>query len=307
MNNTMKVMLAFSFAVTAAVVGLNAQPAVYEEFKRVDQPFMFFKTFGKCPYSIHYDPAVNQLNYTFLGCIDEKTNYVVLPKQGNQLATMTPVRYTQKFVDANVQVDRKFEGYRETRLGRVIEGGLQIAGVIPEHQYEGNFMVDEYKLGIPMKWVLRDADDLKGLRVYLTQKFAEENLVPAKKPLLLLEIAKNADALDASDIQFLNTYFVVLNPQDENVKAFFTECQSTLLDVADISKDAKYVLDGYGDMVLRDLEKENNEFKGKEFLAKVTVAVGAALTTALIIELMREFVIKPATEGAKGLFKPAKA
>jgi len=307
----MKSVLAYSFAVVTTFVGLSAQDDLQrsfaivlpdtdrEEFKKVDQSFMFFKTFGKCPYAMHYDPAINQLSYTFLGCLDTKTENIVLPRKGAQLATLIPVRFTQKFLDANVQIDRKYSGYRETFIGKSLEGGLKALGVMSDHQFEGSFMINEYKNAVPMKWVLRDMTDLKGLITYLKAKFTEENIVPTKKPLLLLEIVNNTNALDAADLEFLNTYFEILDPLDSNVKAFFSACQDTLNDAMDVSKDAKYVLESFSEMVLRDIEKGDQEFKGKELAVKMVVLVAAAFTTALIVDVLTDLVIKPTREKIK--------
>jgi len=314
MNNMMKSMLAYGFAIAAGFVGLNAQdeqtrsfavvvpPAQREEFKKVDQPFMFFKTFGKCPYAMHYDPAVNQLNFTFLGSYDAKTDAVVYPRKGKDFETLTPMRFTQKFLDANVQIDRKYSGHRESHAGKALEKFLKYFGIIHDHQYEGSFMLNEYKLGVPMKWVLRDLADLKGLIAYLSKKFTEEGIIATKRPLLLLEMVQDADKLDQNDKEFLNMYFELLDPYDINVKAFFSDCQKTLLDVMDLSKDAKNVLETYTEMVFGGLEKENHEFKGKEFAAKITTLVLAAFTTVMIIDIISEMVTKPLTGKVKGVF-----
>src|SRR5688572_24861118 len=148
MNKMFTIMLAYGFAIVTGFTCLAVHTPVYEEFKMTDQPFMFFKTFGKYPYAIHYDPAVNQLNTTFLGCIDEKTKEVVAPKKGSQLETLVPIRFTQNFVDANVKIDRKYKGWRESYIGQILESRLQRYGLIPTHTFDGVFMVNEYRLGI---------------------------------------------------------------------------------------------------------------------------------------------------------------
>jgi hypothetical protein len=75
MNRVMKNVLAAKFVLVAGFMGLcgAGEAKTYEEFARMDQPFMFFTTFGNKPCATFYHPAMSQLNTTFLGYYDQKT------------------------------------------------------------------------------------------------------------------------------------------------------------------------------------------------------------------------------------------
>src|SRR3972149_7936657 len=81
------------------------------EFKKVDQPFVFFKALkgAKYPYMIKYQPAANELDMVLCGALNEQ-GAPKLAKAAQDLETLIPLRNTMKFADSGTQMDKKYEG-----------------------------------------------------------------------------------------------------------------------------------------------------------------------------------------------------
>jgi hypothetical protein len=181
---------------------------------------------------------------------------------------------------------------------------LKTLKLMPDEEYEGVPLVDEYLAGTVMKWTLKSYEDLQGTMLYLLKQFRDKNVTPsAKKPLLLLEIAKGQEKITQSDYDFLTTYFDLLDPIDPTVKKFFKTNQVTLNDAVRDSNAAELVEQSFGEILLDWLEGENNKYKVKDMTAKATGWVIQALTFGLGIYIVKKLIENSVQENILTLVK----
>lgn len=270
-SKNFKIMSVFALAATIATASyaqsavIPAEQDIRSEFITTDQPFVIFKAIkgGKYPFMFKCYPGMNQLDVVYFGT--QKKSGVKFVKNPKELENLTPIRYSFKLADNTaVQVDKKYTGYREAYLGIGLENLFKATGLYPTAGYKGIALVDEYQAGLPMKWALCDVVAFKALKKYVLKGFDAANvIVPAVKPLLLLEIVNQEASLDASDYEFLNKYFDLLDPKDAIVKKFFDGATKTINSIADKAKDSLTVGAMVGETVLNALDGDK-QIKGFE-------------------------------------------
>lgn len=251
-----------------------------KEFTAVDQRNAKFVTIGK-PFMVKHKPALDELDIVFCGWYDEKHNDVYPCKKSIDLEKMVPTRFTAKFVDTNVKIDRVYQGFRESFTEQLLEGLLRAVKLYPNLSYDGTLLVDEYIEALPMKWVLNNINDFRALKAYLTKKFAEKNVqISQTKPLLLIDFVEKGQEFNEDDINFLNTYYASLNPNDNDAKAFFKDLKSLQNIAREDTKDAKVILESTGDMLIRLAEDKFGSLKTKDIIVKSIVFGGACFIGA---------------------------
>lgn len=273
-----------------------------KEFTTIDQRNAKFVSIGK-PFMVKHKPALDEIDLVFCGWYDEKNNDVNPYKKSIDLENMVPTRFTAKFVDTNVKIDRVYQGFRESFTEQLIEGMLRALQLYPHLAYEGTLLVDEYIEAIPMKWVLNDINDFKALKNYLIKKFTENHVqISQEKPLLLIDFVKKEQAFDEEDIAFLNTYYATLNPNDNQAKAFFKDLKSAQNIAREDTKDAKSILESPGEMLIRIAEDKFGSLKTKDIIIK-TIAFGSVcFIGAQLIALITD----PLKDGIHEILKPSK-
>lgn len=261
------------------------------------EPFAVFKSIGaKYPYMLRFDPA--ESNFTSVMCGTNIDGKVRLAKTAEDLVGLIPVRRTIKALDAGVQVDRKYDGYRESYIGCMIAGALTLAGVLPQEEYPGTFLIDEMTDGVAMKWVLKNVEEFKGLRQYLENKIAEAGLSFTKKPHLLIDIRKGGANLDAGDYGFLNKYFTLVSPLDQEKMEFYEKATALITDITTCGVDFGNAGEGFGLKFMRLIEKDCSDFKLPEWTADGAKLAFTALTTAILIKLFTNYVANRAQNTA---------
>lgn len=264
----------------------------------IAEPFAVFKSVGaKYPYMLRYDPAEN--TFTSVMCGTNIDGSPRLAKTAQDLVELVPVRRTVKALDAGIQIDRKYDGFRESYIGCMIAGVLTLTGILPQEEYPGTFLVDELTDGIAMKWVLRNVDEFKAVRQYLENKIAEKGLTFAKKPSLLIDIRKGGANLDASDYAFLNAYFTLVSPTDESTMEFYNKATAIMTDITTCGVDFGNAAEGFGIKFMRLIEKDCSDFKLPEWCADGAKLAFTALTTAIFVKLFMDYVATPAQGKAK--------
>jgi hypothetical protein len=264
----------------------------------IAEPFVVFKSVGaKYPYMLRFDPAEN--TFTSVMCGTEIDGSPRLAKTAQDLEALIPVRRTVKALDAGIQIDRKYDGFRESYIGCMIAGALTLTGILPQETYPGTFLVDEMTDGVAMKWVLRNAEEFKSVRQYLENKIAEKGLTFAKKPSLLIDIRKGGANLDASDYAFLNAYFTLVSPTDESTMEFYNKATAIMTDITTCGVDFGNAAEGFGIKFMRLIEKDCSDFKLPEWCADGAKLAFTALTTAILIKLFNDYVSTPAQGKAK--------
>lgn len=288
------------------VRGREVSDASKDQFKTLDQPFCFFKTIGEDPYMIVYHPGKNEIKTVTCGTRD-KNGAARRAKKATDFVNLTPIRGTVLIADAGLKLDEKYRGYRKTVIGKFLDNTLKTIDLLPDRKYKGCVLVDEYQAGMPMKLVLRDAQDLSNLRKYLEYHFKRMAVIPSKKPLLVLEVTNSPDLFVAardvrsvaesnSDVEFLERYFELADPMNTDVRDFFEKSQFIFMETLYKLGDAKTVGKSLGEIVFDDIEKKSIDFKTVDVAgALITLAIGW-LVFESCKDAFKGHVVKPVRE-----------
>ena len=285
-NQVTKIALVFIGALSlAAVHAQNANTTVdmvFPELTQLDQPFCFFKTTSKDPYMIKYHPGTNQVTMYMCGAVFAEEHSIGHVKKAIDLENLAVIRDITVIADANVQIDNKRVGYREPAIARMLESLLIAAGILSGKPYSGNFMVDEYLAGMPMKWVLNSEKELTHLITYLETRLAVAGVTEiARKPLLAISFAKPHQQLSEENRAALVEYFTLVEQGDARIKPYYDQIrkfyengQQALNDaMAKYGKDTIRVKQTLGEIVVGEIEKSFKEFKTTELLAAITAFI----------------------------------
>jgi len=228
-----------------------------KEFTSADQKSGQFKVSGiDKPLLIKIDPSDMKLEV--ITCKIE--NALISQPEATEpfdSKNLTVLRFTQFNVDTNKKVDRIYKGHRETRFEKFFEEFLKLIKLYPTNPYPGTLLVDEYLECLPMKWTFKDIESFQAVKSYLQQKFIENNIAPLEeKPLLLISFKKSNQNFTADDINFLETYYAPLDPQNPSVKEFFKDHQTIIDDARNDTREAKNKNESIGEQLFRLTEKE---------------------------------------------------
>jgi len=274
----------------------NVSEQTYNDLKKVNQPFGYFKTTGKDPHMFVYLPGRNELQKVKCGIHGDGTEKDVIvhleesPRDSLQLETLHPICWEYFFIDTNKRKKRRGRGDRDTVVGGFVEELLKSIRVLRDEKYSGTVLIDEYKANIPMIWTLKNLDHFKGIRAYFQNMCEVHGITPSntQKPLLVLELEKEEELLDASDIEFLHKYFEVADPADKAIKEFFDVHKETFLDLVQIMGNAKKVSTKFGEDLLEAIEKPMGDFKFNN-MALMTAKYAAI---ALLADYARQAILE---------------
>ncbi len=270
--------------ITGTVLADNESESV---FSNIDQKVGFFKTTGR-PWMIKYNPSVNTLTIINCGSIDHEDKDVKQVEKPADLENLTATRCITKFVDTNLQIARVYQGFRETYLEQLVEGLLKLTTLYPNRKYEGTLLVDEYREGIPMKWVFTNIDEFRAIKKYLLKAFEKFDIEPqAQKPLLYIQFDRINQEFSDDDLAFLNTYYEVLNSKNPAAKVFFNDAQQAINDARSSTDSAKNILESSGEKLMRWAEETKYGIKEKDIMLKVMFYVGLPMLTAYIYDKIK--------------------
>ena len=266
-----------------------------------------FKGFGKYPYQFKLNPFSNEIDLILYGCTDENSN-VKLVKSVQDYANLVPVQFTMNFPDNNIKMKKTYHGYYETCTTKVADSTLRLFGMLPDEDYKNDFKADflmaEYEAGMPIKMVFANLDQFKAVKNYLQVKFENPEVaaestddfqlidsspaVNSNNPLLLIEIA-SGEEIEQTDLDFLNTYFEVADPQDEVVQEFFNEFEKTIRKLKDFTQVGK----SFGDMIMESIDKDFDNGDIKKLMVRSVKFFALAFTFAVVAKLSNDYVITP--------------
>lgn len=275
----MKIRNSFAAIIVAASLVATSVVADRSELSNFDQPFVYFKTMGKYPVLSTYNPVTNSLKCSMCGTCNNEAGKAHAIKTPTDLENLTILRSIDKLFDAGIQFDKKFDGYRDATAAVALQEALTLVKLMTKDTYKGSVLVDEVKQGFPMRWVLNNNDELKGILSYL-EKSITEPLV--KKPVLVIDILNGN--IDEETAARLSNLFDVADRNDKQVKKFFNKTKEILNDLPD--RDLDYEGESFGEAVLRQLEgKSCYKLKAKNIAIAATVAIATGLTFTLAQKL----------------------
>jgi hypothetical protein len=279
---------------------LFADGTIRKEYTQIDQPVCHFKAFGN-PWMINYNPAVNEIDFIYFGWHDDVTGEVKQIKKSSELEFLVPMRFTMKFTDNNVQLDYIYNGWRESCVARFAAKTLENLHLLPKRQHQGNPLIDVMlKAQTPTKIVLADAEALSYLVRHLQKAIVKEGISPlAQKPLLLIKFQKNNQIPLPEDVQFLTTYWEMIDQYDQDAKNFFEKTQVAINDARRDTGSAKNIGESFGEMLMRLLEKDAYGFHGKDLMANAATTLLLTATVYLAAEIgktiLKNVITTPAT------------
>lgn len=292
----------------AVVVGLMLNLAsAYDLSKKTS--VSIFKGFGKYPYQFKLNPFSNQVDVILYGCLDENSN-VKLVKSADDYANLVPVQFTMNCPDNGIKMKKTYHGYYSdgTYTTRIADSTLRLFGMLPSEDYKKDFADDflmaEYEAGMAIKMVFANLDQFKVIKNYLQIKFENPEVAAestddvqtvdlspvtdSNKPLLLIEIA-SGEAIEQADLDFLNTYFEVVDAKDEKVQAFFSKAEKTIGKLKDFAQVGK----SFGDMIMESIDKDFDNGDVKKLAIRAIKVVALAFTFAVIADLSGDYIITP--------------
>lgn len=258
------------------------------EYAMLNQPICQFKAYGK-PYMLTYKPASNKFEVIVFGTQDQSSQSIKNVQNADDYEFLTPIRYTLKFVDNNIQIDKIYEGWRESYIGKGLEKSLKLLGMLPKNTYKGNpFVKNMLKNKIPTQLAFENTETLSAFIRHLKHAVLAENITPANtdKPLLLIQFEEPNQIISQDDVLFLTTYWELVNPQDTLAVKFFNTMQDKINDARSTTSGAKTVGQSGTEIVFGAIEKDTNDFKGKENMAAITKTV---IVAATILPLQQMF------------------
>lgn len=260
-----------------------------ERVDTIDPRFIVFSTVGST-YMADFQKASGKINLVFCNTADDSykikgkkdspiTRNIRSISKPSDLENLLPVRETTKFtIPKPIKVDKKYPGCRSNYIGIGLENLFKAIGIYPNMAYKGKVLIDEYKLGLPIKISLNNVAELRALLVYYTTNLFSQNLAfPTldQRPLLLLDCAEELRSLDNNTAQLLHSLFVVANPKNDSIKTFYNDLMDSYLDA--LSKDGDHRKEAVGEKLLRKLEDATCEFEIKTIAIEATFIVISAL------------------------------
>lgn len=296
-------LFAMSLLVSTAVFGADVAQSLPTWRQAPDQAFCFFKATAKnTAYMMKYHPGANEVQMYMCGTQDAG-------KAPRRLATAKDLRNlivirNQVFLaDLNLQLDKKFVGYRESALARELEAFMAWVGVLSDKPYAGTLLVDEYAAGLPMKWVFNSNKELSSLLSYFTRNIQAKNITVASKPVLMLQFVQAGHKLSAKNREILEQYFTLAEYNAEAMSfghyqdfcEFMVQAQKQLSDaLSRYGKETPTVGQTFGEIFYGSLEKEVKDFKTRELLG--------AIFGAYLVKLYSENFKKTAEKSLKDGF-----
>lgn len=254
----------------------EVSPELYKQLDVMDQPAGYFKSTNKWPYYWVVDPSTNSLKQILCGSYDQEAAANIEIKKPEQLAAISPLRFSVMNIDQGTCEDVRYQGYRDTMLGQLVEQLLKKIKVIPDRHFKGRLFIDEYEQGIPQKWVFATAQEFGYLRKYIQANFELHSINPLDvKPILALHILKNPTQLTAHDLSFLKTYFTVVDPTDKKVSSFFKKHEKSALKAISLLRKGFPIKQTFLEKEFHKIEERCKKFSMESY---IVMAVTAALT-----------------------------
>lgn len=231
-----------------------------KELLTLGQNCLFLLTPGKDAFVSIYQPDVDSYKLIKLGYYNEKTNsnnHLTKPEQFENMIVLSEMT---NIYSANIRVQKKYPGDRESVLGE------KLANIFfSENEYKGKILIDEYNKNIPMFWVLNNAEELKSIAKYIIKNIVDTT--NENKPLLVIKILDDPKlkTLIQEDIEFLNFYFNICSLQDPEIKEFFETAKENMLDRGSNMSSPRYKGETVLESVFRQTEKQFKEFKTKDW------------------------------------------
>jgi len=292
--------------VALSTTALSATLTNEELIKRMDQPFVYFKTMGKYPIMSYCHPGIKELKNVLCGT-ENIGGSCSLVKKPTDLETLTVLRMMDIFSETSTQVDKKYAS-REAVISKALEAMFKVLHLMPRESYKGTVLVDELLQGLPMKWVLKNKEELHSLLAYINYKLSQTDQKPVRKSLLALEFSKETE-LTESEIAELSVYFELAKLDDPEIIKFYATCDANLAFYLDYPAK-KYVAESIGESILREIEGDHNDFEFKKMTIKAVKWAFALTAAAIFMDTIKPELTSKITKNLRlaiGLEKPTKS
>lgn len=278
------------FAVIASLVFGSALTRTKEDIlasvitNREAKPFLFFESYGKFPHAVINYPMKNEVQDILFACDTNGVDFVSSP---GDFANLIPAKFRKSCPLCSTYQEHKYQGFFADKLilGTVCTNSYT-------EQFKEPFMVPEYRSGMAMKWVFATAEQFRGFKEY----FMKNITAPAStKPLLVLEIEKNPEALTDEDLIFLDQFFDVADltdfAVDQKVDEYVKNLVQAQKDASDYAKNQ--VGKSFNYMTVDMLDKEFESFDTKKLAVRAAKYALLGFTILLIAKIADERLVNP--------------
>ncbi|MFH1643648.1 MAG: hypothetical protein ABIA74_00535 [bacterium] len=231
-------------------------------------------TLGKYTSYTILKPLHKELRTFLCGTESEKTYKTSVIKKSTDLQNIAPMRQMGDFSGTFKKSNVKYQGWRdEVLIGKIIETIL-----LGERKYKGKIIVDEYtNTDAPIfMWTLKNNTELKAIATYLLKNLVKRDYQIKEKPLLVLNLLEDPElkTLNEADKEFLSELFELVDPTNKDIKNYLKDCKTLYFDIkSNIGACQKYIDENLREGIVRSLEKKFEDFKFKDNVGKIIVAL----------------------------------
>lgn len=235
---------------------------------------LFLNASDKDPMITIFQPDLDLFKLIKLGT--EKNGKKLHIARGEVFETIKILSESINIYSANIKIQNKYRGDRETVLGKFFEK------VLPKKNHKGQILIDEYKSEMPMFWILNNEAQLTGLKNYFLKNIGKLN--NQMKPLLLLKIldTDNLNNLSEDNQSFLDQFFVTFSTANKEIRDFFDKTKNRIYKYASKMSSPRYKGETTSESIFRLTEKQFKEWKAQEFIiAGGTLILGSNMYSSL--------------------------
>ncbi len=300
MQNKIKFLLASS--ILCLKLSAQTQEIFKKEALKLGQSACFLITASDNPYFKIVRPDLDEIKTFECGCFDKKNQTNRHVEKGNiqDLENLIPLRLTTLGYGSHTKYDMKYKGQRKAVMGKILETIF-----LPNEQYQGKIIFDEYKANYPMWWILNNVEEFKAISNYLRKKLEESGFIPTQKTLLVLTVFDDPEmkTFNQEDKIFIEKYFELLPLTDKEVKKFFEKAKDILI-TRGFEMNASnpfYVGETLSQSIFRQVESKCKKWKAKD-IAIAAVVTGLIALPSIIAFLQLKDEINT---GSKRIFEKA--
>lgn len=199
-----------------------------------------------------------------------------------QLEKLTAVELRIAYFKSSLKYEWRYKNGRESRIGEHLA-----RLILPQRQYPGNLLVDEYIQGIPMEWVFDTVDQLKKVIKLLSEQYTQHSINPCAVPLyIVINYSTDLNRLSDEECSFLTNYFDVIPHNDPRVSTLFNARREKILTQYNQFESGRTDFihsDGLIAAAWITIEKTWKRFEAR----KIVPAIAAIIALDLVYEVYR--------------------
>lgn len=242
---------------------------------------LWFSSYGKFPQAIVYDSNKDEVRSILFACDTSGVDFVTTP---DDFANLIPALFRTSKPLAYTFMEKKYKGFSADKM--VMKA---ISSNDFKSQFKTPFMKAECESVMFQKWVFESVEQLEAFVKYLSKI----GVVPSEsKPLVVLEVKKNLEALSEEAATFLNECFNIADMSNSENQEIAKEIVTTIKEASQDAHDYATIQVGKSlrDMLLEGVDDNFNGFESKKLAKKAimifAVAVVIGVPTYILYKIL---------------------